>query len=190
MTQGVTNEGEARSERLRRRVLQVCNASGTLVEYWGFKSIIGRVWTLLALTRAPLAQTEIADQLGVSRSLVSGAISELTDLGLVEATEEHRNAPYRAVMDVWPIISDVLRSREWMLLESTRLALEAALEETQLEGGGPYDAGRMRVVLQMIEAIQKLLAFVLAVRRSDSVRGLQTWIASVTSLLDTLRRRA
>ena len=43
--------------------------------------------------------------LGVSRSLVSLAISELTDYGLVRATSEARNAPWEATWDVWPTIT-------------------------------------------------------------------------------------
>lgn len=178
------------SERLERRILHVCDATGTLVEYWGFKSIMGRVWTLLAVQNEPMAQTQIAEVLGVSRSLVSATITELGTYGLVRATEEHRNAPYEAVMDVWPAITDTLRAREWMLLESTRLALEAAIEEADLGPGtqGSYSTQRMKLLLKMIKAIQRLLGLVISIRKPDALQNVSGWVKSVIELIDTLRK--
>lgn len=178
------------SERLDHRVQQVCSAAGTLIEYWGFKSILGRVWTFLALRAVPLPQTEIADSLGVSKSLVSGAITELAGLGLVRPVGEGRNAPWEAVMDVWPVITDVLRTREWLLLESTRLALEQAIEETH--AGGPptpagYDPRRMALIREMVGAVQRLLGIVIAIRMPGSATGVQEWIATATALIESLR---
>jgi DNA-binding transcriptional regulator GbsR (MarR family) len=179
---------DPRSERLDHRVQQVCSAAGTLIEYWGFKSILGRVWTFLALRAVPLPQTEIADSLGVSKSLVSGAITELAGLGLVRPVGDGRNAPWEAVMDVWPVITDVLRTREWLLLESTRLALEQAIEETHAAGPAPtYDARRMALIRDMVGAVQRLLGIVISIRMPGSATGVQEWIATATALIESLR---
>ena len=70
-------------DRMTLRILGVCDAVGAFIEGWGFRAIHGRVWALLALSRAPMPQTVIAETLGVSRSLVSLAISELMEYGLV-----------------------------------------------------------------------------------------------------------
>ena len=132
-------ESQARQDRLTRRVLSVCDAAGAFIEYWGFKAIHGRAWALLALHKSPMAQNQIADMLGVSKALVSSAISELGDYGLVRPVSDKRNSPYVAVIDIWPVISEILREREWMLIETARLALEATLEEAEIQdatGGG------------------------------------------------------
>lgn len=177
-----------------RRVLGVCDAVGAFIEYWGFKSIHGRVWTLLALRAEPVAQAEIAHTLGVSRSLVSGAVAELGRLGLVRAVGEHRNAPYEAVMDFWPTIADVLRGREWMLLERARLALEAAIDEVERggsgEGGEPrrYDAGRMKVLLGFTELGQVLLRSLMTMRTPRTPDRLGAWIKGAASLVHRIRR--
>ena len=113
---------------LSNRILAVCDACGDFIEYWGFKSIHGRVWAYLALIEGPVSQAELSRSLGVSRSLINMAISDLSEYGLVRPSKEHHHAPYEAVLDVWPIISDVLRRREWMLLEKAKIALESALE--------------------------------------------------------------
>ncbi|MCA8921461.1 MAG: hypothetical protein KDD82_06600 [Planctomycetes bacterium] len=175
------------SERMERRILQVCDASGSLVEYWGFKSIMGRVWTLLALRGAPMHQTRVADTLGVSRSLVSGTITDLMQYGLVRAVGEGRNAPYEAVVDVWPAVTDVLRTREWILLEKARLALEAALEEVQSGPPSAYSEPRIRFLLTMVKAVQGLLNVVLSVRRPGAAAGLRGWVSTMKTLIESLR---
>ncbi|RMG10336.1 MAG: MarR family transcriptional regulator [Planctomycetota bacterium] len=176
------------SERLERRVLQACNAVGTLNEYWGFKSIMGRVWTLLVLRRRPTAQSEVAELLGVSKSLVSSTMTELVGYGLVRQVSEHRNAPYEAVLDIWPVVTDVLRTREWMLLETTRLALESTREELRDQPDSPYDLERLEMLLSMVCAIQGLLRLVLSIRMPGSARALADWIKSVTELIGNLRK--
>ena len=177
--------------RLDQRVLQVCDAAGAFIEYWGFKAILGRVWTLLALHREPMSQTELAHSLGVSRSLVCGAVDELARLGLVRPLGATRNAPYVAVLDVWPTISDVLRSREWMLLESARLALDAAIEEADLAraAGKPvaYEIGRMRLLLAMTDSAQALLRMLIAMRGARPLEAFGGWVTRATQLIQSFR---
>lgn len=175
------------SERMERRILQVCDASARLVEYWGFKSSMGRVWTLLALRDGPMHQTRIAETLGVSRSLVSGTITDLAEYGLVRSVGEGRNAPYEAVVDVWPAISDVLRTREWILLEQARLALEALQDEVQDSPNAGYSAQRIRFLLTMVKTVQGLLNLVLSVRRPGASAGLRGWVRNMKGLIESLR---
>ena len=59
----------AHQERLEKRVLHVADRAGAFIEWWGFKAIHGRVWTLLALRKSPMPQSMIAQTLGVSRAL-------------------------------------------------------------------------------------------------------------------------
>lgn len=186
-------EGLRAADPAGRRVLHVCDAVGAFIEYWGFKSIHGRVWTLLALRARPMAQAEIAATLGVSRSLISGAVAELVSHGLVRATGEHRNAPYEAVMDFWPTIADVLRGREWMLLERARMALEGAIEEVEraAESGEPavWDAGRMKVLLALTELGQALLRAVMSMRAPRAPDRVGHWLKGAVSVVHRVRRR-
>ena len=180
-------------ERLEARILAACDAVGAFIETWGFRSIHGRVWTLLALRAQPMAQTEIADLLGVSRSMVSLAVSELVHYGLVRPLSEHRNAPYEARLDVWPTITDVVRNREWMLIERARLTFEAALDETQhAEAEGlesPYDVDRIRLLLRMSEFAQATLRSVLAVRIPRSLESFSGWLGGAGRVLEQMLER-
>ena len=104
-------------DHLHRRVMEVAEAIGDFIAYWGFKSIHGRVWTVIALRDEPTTQAQVCHLLGVSRASVSTVVSELVGHGLLRAVDERRNSPYVAVFDFWPVVADVLRKREWLLLE-------------------------------------------------------------------------
>ena len=133
---------------------------------------------MLLLRRSPTSQAELARILNVSRSLISGSVAELAKLGLLRPMSGHRNAPYRAVVDVWPAISDVLRSREWMLLEAARGALEAATEEAELNPGSQpkYDLARMKTLLTMTEVAQSLLKILIRMRQAPSPAQIGGWL--------------
>ncbi len=179
---------------LERSVARVCDEAGRFIEYWGFKAIHGRIWTLLALHRRPLSQSEISQLLGVSRSLVSGAVSELVGYGLAKSVGSHRNAPYEAVMDVWPTISDVLRSREWMLLEGARVALDGAIEEAQYARdtgqATRWDIDRMLMLLSMTEMAQGLLKLLISIRAPRAAERFGGWLKGAAGIAIRLRRFA
>ena len=182
---------DARHQRLERRVLRVCDSAGAFIEWWGFKAIHGRVWTLLALKGAPMTQSKVAQTLGVSKALVSTAMAELNDFGLVRPVQEHRNSPYEATIDVWPTISDILRTREWMLMESARVALESAIEEaqTQLESGDEltFDLDRMKMLLTMTETAQAFLKTIVGMRLPKPIEGLAGWAGKAAALVRSFR---
>jgi DNA-binding transcriptional regulator GbsR (MarR family) len=181
-------------DAVTRSVLDVSAAAGQFIEYWGFKALYGRIWTLLALHRAPLAQTEIAELLGVSRSAVSTAMAELLELGLAKPRDDHRHAPWEAVIDVWPTIAGVLRSREWMLLEAARTALEAAIEEVEIAATDPrasaevpWDIDRLRMLLAMTEMGQGFLKMLMALRMPRTPDGFQGWMGRASQIVARLR---
>lgn len=187
----VTEElNEAAYGRLTRRAVKVCDAAGAFMDYWGFKAIYGRVWTLLALRHDPMSQVQIAETLGVSRSLVSLSVAELLKYGLIRPTSNHRNAPYEAVMDVWPVISDVLRQREWMMVESVRTALESTIEEAEILNQKsvphPYNMQNMRLLLNMSDMAQAFLNILMRIRMPQSVDGLGSWVTKASSFVKRL----
>jgi len=181
----------AEQQLLTRRVLAVCDRAGSFIEYWGFKAIQGRMWTLLALRGEPMTQREIGRLLGVSRSAVSTTISELLERELVRPVGDHRNAPYEANLDVWPVITGVLREREWMMIESARLALEAAIEEAEIAAAAgeavPFDVARMRLLLRMTEMGQAFLRLLLSLRAPKTPSRVQDWMSRAMELVRRLR---
>ncbi|MFT7578766.1 MAG: hypothetical protein ACI9MR_000424 [Myxococcota bacterium] len=176
---------------LTLRVLQVCDAVGEFIAYWGFKHVHGRVWALLALSRQPRSQADVSRLLGISRALVSTAMHDLRGYGLVVPTSTARNAPWKAVIDVWPTIADVLRQREWIMLERARGALESTIEEAELAGSQPdWDIGRMRILLDLTEMAQRFLKLIVSLRVPKSLGVFGDWMSRATGLIGSLRRKA
>lgn len=176
---------------LTRRVLQVCEQTGNFIEWWGFRSILGRVWTLLALRGEAMSQVEIAELLGVSKALVHGAISDLEARGLVRRVDDSRRAPWVAVIDVWPTITEVLRAREWMLIEQVRVALDAAIEEASIvkrkTGQEPFSIERLRLLASLTESAQNFLRMVLSLRVANESRGVRDLLRMATTVIQGLR---
>lgn len=192
---GETKATERRNDpksntRIEDRVVEVCDAVGAFIETWGFRSIHGRVWTLLAVSATPLSQAQIAERLRVSRSLVHLAVSELSEFTLVQPISAQRNAPYRARMDVWPTITGVLRKREWMLMETTRVALEALRQDLSEdpEGQERYEMAKVEVLLLMTELAQATLRGVFSLRIPESLEGFAGWLRRARNVADRLRR--
>jgi DNA-binding transcriptional regulator GbsR (MarR family) len=179
-----------RTDNLTQRILAVCDAVGSFIEGWGFKSIHGRVWALLALSKRPIPQAEIAETLAVSRSLISLAVAELTQYGLVRPVNDSRNAPYEASLDVWPTITDVIRSREWMLIERARVTLESALAEAEYreETGLPndWDLNRLKLLLAMTELAQTTLKAILGIRMPRSLDTFGQWLLRTRGTIEKL----
>jgi DNA-binding transcriptional regulator GbsR (MarR family) len=173
---------------VHRRVFAACDAVGVFIEYWGFKAIHGRVWTLVALSRVPISQVDVAERLGVSRSLVSQAVAELEELGLVRPVGCSRKAPYVAVLDVWPTIADVLRRREWRMLEDAKQAFEAAAEEVELSPHAGYDLERIRLLLTMSEIAQAFVGVLIGLRVPANLERVNDWVGRARSLVGALRR--
>ena len=177
-----------RHNRMAMRIQTLCEAVGDFIEYWGFKAIHGKVWALLALKRNPMSQTEIAEFLQVSRSLVNGAIHELSGHGLVRPLSDHRNSPYRAVVDIWPSISDILRQREWTLIANARMAVESAIEEAEFgRSGDEYDMDRLRYLLRLTELAQAFLRSLIGIRMADRRDSLTDWMKRCGKFMREMR---
>lgn len=180
------------ADPLTQRVLDVCERTGEFIAWWGFRAIHGRVWTLLALLDRPLSQRDIAEFLGVSRALISGAVAELESWDLVVRIRDDRRAPLVANLDVWPVITHVLRTREWMLLEGVRVALDAAMQEAQLRaqrGQAPvFSLERLEHLIELTELAQRVLQVILELRSVPRGRRVRYFVNAATYAIDGLRR--
>lgn len=109
-------------------VLQIADAVGALMEAWGFKRNMGRMWALLYLEQRPLSAPEIGDQLGLSSGAVSMLLAELTQWGAVRKTwiVGERREHYEAETSIWKMVSRVFRERELRWIETAAESFTAA----------------------------------------------------------------
>src|SRR5689334_1641854 len=94
-------------------VLKVADAIGGLIEFWGFKRAMGRLWAILYLSPQPLGAQEIGDRLTMSAGAVSMALSELMKWGVVKKAWRpgERREFYEPETSFWKMISRVYRER-------------------------------------------------------------------------------
>lgn len=92
----------------------VCEAVGAIIDFWGFKRVMGRIWALLYLSARPLSASEICDALQISAGSASMTLNELQTWGVVKraVVPGSRAAHYRAEHNLWKMVSKVFRERE------------------------------------------------------------------------------
>ncbi len=118
-------------DRTPQEILQLADRIGQFIEFWGFKKIHGKIWTLLYLSQDPLSATDICKRLNVSKTLLSFSISELLEYQVIQEDSKgpKRTIYYRANEDVTSVVLNVLRGRERPLLEEVLIA-HAAVKKT------------------------------------------------------------
>lgn len=106
----------------------VADAVGRLIELWGFRAVMGRIWTTLYLSEDPLTAAELCRRLEISAGAASMALRDLERWGVVV----RRRAPgdrkdwFVAETDIWKAISRVYRERELVEIERALAAFEQA----------------------------------------------------------------
>ena len=136
---------------------EVADAVGALMEFWGFKRLMGRVWTLLYLRDEPLSAAELCEQLGISTGAASMTLSELEHWGVIRRSRKlgDRREYFEAETDIWKMISRVLRERELLQVERALEVFDRAREQLT-RGAAPGERGRLEAISERIERLAEL----------------------------------
>lgn len=134
------------------------DALGRLMEFWGFKRHMGRIWTVLYLSDEPLGATELRDKLQLSAGSVSMALNELLRWGVVKKIWVHgqRRDHFVAESNLWKMISRVFRERELVEVLEAIGAMESALASLDEKLNSKDPAVRERAATQRAR-IERLL---------------------------------
>ena len=118
-------------EKVDPAVLKVADAVGALIEGWGFKRNMGRVWAVLYLSPEPLSSEDLRYALSLSSGAVSMTLSELSRWGVVRRVwiQGQRRDFYTAEVQLWRMISRVFNEREKSEVVAAIEAFEEALRE-------------------------------------------------------------
>jgi DNA-binding transcriptional regulator GbsR (MarR family) len=122
----------------RAAELQAAEAMGRLMEFWGFRRHMGRLWTVLYLSPDPMTTAELSDTLKLSSSAVSLSLGELVRWGAVRKTwlPGERKDFYQAESSVWKLLRRVYERRELNLIREAIDAFGDAqrhLDETRAQ---------------------------------------------------------
>ncbi len=164
---------------LDRAELVVSDAVGRLMEFWGFKRNMGRVWSVLYLSPSPLTAADLKDLLQISSGAVSMTVAELMRWGVVKKiwVQGERRDFYVAEVALWRMISRVLGERERAEIQSAVEAFERAmseLEERRADSSGDERARadlqvrRVRALLDLAKLGRTLLDVLLSTAKLDA----------------------
>jgi DNA-binding transcriptional regulator GbsR (MarR family) len=107
---------------------RVADVVGGVMELWGFKSILGRLWALLYLSEEPQSAAQLREQLSASVGAISMSLNELQKWGVVRKIWRpgERRDYYECETSIWKMISRVFRERELVRVRDAIEAFESA----------------------------------------------------------------
>jgi DNA-binding transcriptional regulator GbsR (MarR family) len=135
----------------------VAETIGQLMQFWGFKRPMGRIWTVLYLSPIPLGAADLGDRLKMSAGSVSMNLNELLKWGAIKRTWRpgERRDYYECETSIWKLVSRVLRERELALIREASSTLELALEHLPTSPAG-IDADQLEFKRTRIETLRRL----------------------------------
>lgn len=151
------------------------DAIGDVIEHWGFRKPLGRVWTVLFIAADPQPAAMIGERLSMSAGAVSMALTELQRWGVVRRVWRpgERREFFEAETDFWRMISKVFDERERLLADSVRTRLERAaalLERSPQTASTRTSIDRVQRLLSFVIVAQTALDGFIKSRRVDFTR--------------------
>ncbi|MEM9067785.1 MAG: ArsR family transcriptional regulator [Myxococcota bacterium] len=140
--------------------LLVADAIGRLIEFWGFKRHMGRVWTVLYLRGEPMSAKELQEVLALSAGSVSMTVNELMRWSVIKKVYKagERKDYFVAEGNFWKMISRVFNERERVEILDAIDAMEEALRyvRAKADAGDAAQKERARGQLRRIEQLLEL----------------------------------
>jgi DNA-binding transcriptional regulator GbsR (MarR family) len=176
-----------RRSTLRPAEASVVEAMGRLAESWGLRRNLGRAWAVLFLRGDPVTAGELRSALSLSTGAVSMTLRELQRWGVVRrvAREGERQKLYAAEVDVWRMVSRMIRGRELAVIDGVIDQLEQALADFRRDlsrEAAPAERRRLERRARRTAGLLDLLRIV-----ASMLRGLVTTARLDASALGAFR---
>jgi len=145
-------------EELWESEVLVSDSIGRLIEFWGFKRNMGRLWAILYLSDRPLSAPEIQDRLQLSSGAVSMTLNELTRWGVVKKVwlQGERRDHYAAEGNFWKMISRVFNERERVEVLDAIDTMEDAIRFLKDKANEPEERARAQFQQERIRELLDL----------------------------------
>lgn len=162
------------SESLHAAQLLIADAVGEVIEHWGFRKALGRVWAILYLAGEPLPAAVLAKRLSMSAGSVSMSLTELQEWAVVRRVWRpgERRDFFEAETDFWKMVSKVVSERERFLVRGVRERLEQAsgLLRGSVNSDGKGMLQRAKLLLSFAQLAEAMIERFLASRMADFTR--------------------
>lgn len=161
----------------------VSDVIGRLIEFWGFKRNLGRIWAVLYLSPEALSAEDLRHSLKLSSGAVSMSLGELLRWGIVRRVwvQGERRDFYVAEVQLWKMISRVFSEREKAEIDAAIEAFQEALaalerqKQSLKKSDGPRALERIELQKQRIGQLldlaklgKKLLDALLSTAKVDA----------------------
>jgi DNA-binding transcriptional regulator GbsR (MarR family) len=167
------------SYALSRADLAAADAVGAIMELWGFRRQLGRIWAVLFLSDRPLAAPELCERLRISTGLLSMSLAELRRWGVVRSVEipGDRKEHYAPETNVWRLVARVLREREQRAVEGALASFERALHDARaaladadpaVKAAARFKARRLEILVDLSRAALNVLRLLVDSGRADA----------------------
>jgi DNA-binding transcriptional regulator GbsR (MarR family) len=154
-------------------VQKVADAVGALMEAWGFRRNMGRMWAVLYLEDHPLTAADLGERLGLSTGAVSMLVNELVQWDIIKKTwvVGERREHFEAETSIWKMVSRVFRERELRWVRTAHEAFAAAGNELPAGADARHKliADRIAGLTQLAEVGASLLETMLEGESIDSL---------------------
>jgi len=139
-------------------VLRVADSVGALIEAWGFKRNMGRMWAVLYLEDHPLSAADLGERLGLSTGAVSMLLTEMQSWGAVKKSwvVGERREHYEAETSIWKMVSRVFRDRELHWIRTASEEFEDASHEIAKTTSSPSATPREQLIAERIAGLAQL----------------------------------
>ena len=141
------------------RVLTMAEHIGSFIEYWGFKQVHGKVWTLIFLSPEPVDANYLKESLKLSKALISMTIKDLLHYRVILEVEKDRpgTQKYKINSDITNVILDVLNQRELKMLVEIQSAFQLLSSAQSKKNLPQVDTLRLGELGVMVETAKTLL---------------------------------
>lgn len=165
-----------KNTKLKKDMAEFSEAVGDFIRYWGFRRIHGQIWSQIYLSSQPLSGVQLTERLGVSKALVSPALTELLNYDLITLHPDGKKIKrYSANPDVFTVIKNILKHRELKLIQTAKsrfekLQLQLPEDSAQVHG---LDSDRIQNLAQMIGIAEMAVEFLIAQTHENT---LDQWV--------------
>lgn len=150
-------------------VLLAADAIGDVIEYWGFRKALGRVWAVLYLAEGPVPAGDLGERLQMSAGAVSMALTELQRWAVVRRVwmPGERREFFEAEVDLWKMIAKVISERERYLARGVRERLELAVRTLEAGGGAKGQREKLGKLVSVAALAERVIEAFIGSRMAD-----------------------
>ncbi len=153
---------------------QFSSVTGDFIRYWGFRRIHGEIWAQVYLSKAALSGTQIAENLGVSKALVSPALSELESHGLIKPVPlDGKTVTYMPCDDILSVIGKILLTREQPMIDQAAHLAEKLQATAERSIDSTIAIDRLDALKPLLEISQLAIRVIAAQFSNEDLTPLQ-----------------